>query len=512
MEATSQFIQKIRPHLNRNTILLVLILLLGLFLRIYNITGESLWLDEGYSVKRAKLGILQIIQELYGNVHPPFYFFILHSWMNLFGDSEFSIRFLSAIFGSLALFMIYRVGSLIFDKHVGLISSLILALSTFHIQYSQEVRGYSLMVLLTLLSMYFLMRLLRGSNNKLMACYVISSALLLYTHNFGLFIIAAQNIYVLGSFALSKNKPGLNLHRWILLQAIVSVLYLPWLFILIHQIMYNTIYLFWIPEPTLTLIKYSLEEYAGSPSLFWSFIVLSFLAILPYKFFFENRTTKDVSSLAEHHLSGARISAVNSTIFLLTWLLSPIVFPFIVSLLLKPIYVTRYTISASVAFYILTARGMQSIHIRYVKYIVLALIIIFSFGPLKTYYTKPHKQPWREVTKYVEMKAMPGDLLIFYPEWPGVGPMEAVFNYYSKRTDLYKKPFIVNGEVTKDITPAVEGHKRIWLILSLGENPDEFKKSFGQLTYSLSDYKKFDGEKSLEQWKIIEVYLFVRRS
>jgi len=81
-----------------------------------------------------------------------------------------------------------------------------------------------------------------------------------------------------------------------------------------------------------------------------------------------------------------------------------------------------------------------------------------------------------------------------------------------KGQTFLKNPLIVNGEIAKDITPTVEGHKRIWLILSFSKNPDEFKKSFGQLTYSQSNYKKFDGEKSLEQWKIIEVYSFVKKS
>ena len=60
--------------------------------------------------------------------------------------------------------MIYAVGRQLFNKQVGLVAALILALSSFNITYSQEARMYTLMVLLALLSMYFFWRFLQQSN------------------------------------------------------------------------------------------------------------------------------------------------------------------------------------------------------------------------------------------------------------------------------------------------------------------------------------------------------------
>ena len=135
-------------------ILLLGILFIGLFLRVYDLGNESIWLDEGCSIRFANLNLSQIIS-VRDNGLPPLYYIILHWWINLFGDSEFSIRFPSVIFSFLAIFMIYKIGNQIFDKDVGMLSSLLLGLSVFHIHYSQEARTYSLCVLLTLLSMYF---------------------------------------------------------------------------------------------------------------------------------------------------------------------------------------------------------------------------------------------------------------------------------------------------------------------------------------------------------------------
>lgn len=223
--------------LTRNQLVLLVILSLGLFLRISDLGNESLWLDEGFSIRVANLNLFEIVEDRSQDVHPPLYYIILHFWINLFGDSEFSTRFLSVIFGFFAIFMIYKVGSLIFDEDVGILGSLLLASSVFHIQYSQEVKMYSLMALLTLLSIYFFIKLLEKRSLVVSIGYILSSILLMYTHVFGLFIIVAQNIYLVMLFLLSKDVYKLNFKRWTLLQLILIALFTPWIGILINQIL-----------------------------------------------------------------------------------------------------------------------------------------------------------------------------------------------------------------------------------------------------------------------------------
>ncbi len=57
----------------------------------------------------------------------------------------------------------------------------------------------------------------------------------------------------------------------------------------------------------------------------------------------------------------------NKILLLITWLLVPIIIPFLISQILAPIYQIRYTISASVAFYILIALAIEKIKIRHIK-------------------------------------------------------------------------------------------------------------------------------------------------
>ena len=168
------------------------VLVLGTFLRFYQLGFESLWLDEGVSIKIAAREPLQMIRQATSDPTPPFYYLILHYWMVLFGDSEFSVRSLSAIAGSLSIPVLYRVGTLLFSRTTGLLAAAIFAVSELQIYYSQEVRVYSLFCLLALISFYFFIKIVQGASGRLwLAGYVVSTVLLMYAHVYGLFILAA---------------------------------------------------------------------------------------------------------------------------------------------------------------------------------------------------------------------------------------------------------------------------------------------------------------------------------
>ena len=145
--------------LNRNLLILVVILLLAAFLRIFLIGNHSLWLDELASIRFADNNLQELIKKvaLFDN-HPPTYYIFLHYWVLLFGDSEASLRMPSAIFSVLSVFLTYKVGTILFDQRVAAIAALLLALSGFSIYYAQEARMYSLLAFASVLSVYFLLK------------------------------------------------------------------------------------------------------------------------------------------------------------------------------------------------------------------------------------------------------------------------------------------------------------------------------------------------------------------
>ena len=191
---------------------LIIVLLFGFFLRNFDLTGESIWLDEEFSLEMARLSLAQTLSTTI-NDNPPLFNLTLHFWLRLFGETEFSIRFLSVVFGVLGMVMIYKLGHLMFNKEVGIVSAIILGVSVFHIFYSQEARMYILMALLTLFSFYFLIKLQKQNNLSVTVAYILSSCLLMYTHLYTNFIIVTQNVYIFSLYFFSDKSTRPNLKK-----------------------------------------------------------------------------------------------------------------------------------------------------------------------------------------------------------------------------------------------------------------------------------------------------------
>jgi mannosyltransferase len=82
----------------RARVLLVLaVTVLALALRVHLLGEADIWWDEGYSAWLARLGATAIPVETAYDVHPPFYYLLLHWWFQVAGDGEFSLRFPSAL-------------------------------------------------------------------------------------------------------------------------------------------------------------------------------------------------------------------------------------------------------------------------------------------------------------------------------------------------------------------------------------------------------------------------------
>jgi uncharacterized membrane protein len=249
--------------------------------------AESVWLDEAVSAEVAKLYIMEQIRWMMdmNDNNPPLYYLLLHFWVSLFGDSEFSLRLPSAILGSCSVLMIYTVGKMLFSRTVGTLSSLILAISVFHIEYSQEARAYSLMAFLTLLSFYFFIRTIGGSKKAYTIAYVISSVLLMYSHFYGVFFIVAQNIFCFTRYLTHRDVFKISLGKWIKLEFIIGLLFIPGLAIWLK----NTLAmqggvgfhsrLWWILQDTFIISQAGITSYFFC-SLSWLFFLLSILVKL----------------------------------------------------------------------------------------------------------------------------------------------------------------------------------------------------------------------------------------
>lgn len=173
------------------SILPAVIICIGVILRLIYINTDF-WYDEACSWFSAKqdfpFGIMDNLLTL-DLQHTPLYFFILHFWMKIFGDSEIAIRSLSIIFGILSLPLAYIISEKLFDKNKIISSSItiITAVSPLLVFFSVEARMYPVSVFLVLLSLNFLIDFERKKDKKSLVKLIISNLLIPYTLVGGIF-------------------------------------------------------------------------------------------------------------------------------------------------------------------------------------------------------------------------------------------------------------------------------------------------------------------------------------
>src|SRR3990172_4556073 len=423
----------------KDNYLIILIFIVGVIPRFYDLGGESVWYDEAVSITVSKLGFADIIKWVFDNpaeTNPPFYYMILSFWVPVFGDSEFIARVPSAVLGSLSIFAVYAVGKLLYNKKTGLVAALILATSVFHIRYAQEARGYTLMVCLMLVSYYCLLQLTIKNRTMYAAAYVASTALLVYTHYYGVMIILAQNIFCLTLLIKYKKIGELGIGGWFKLQVITALFLLP-CFVFLAVIALKIQKGFWISEPTSEDIWQYFTIYSGSIYLLILFLAFSLYSVIGLRKVKDSKRAKKSLGPASERPGALGISQGWRLYMLLLWMLVPVVVPFLISLVSSPILIFLYTIGASLAFYLLASNGIGNLNDRRLILAAAGLIIIFSYFNISAYYKTVGKHQWREVMSHIESNARTGDVIVVSPIYERITAA-----YYNRRKDIKIVPLV----------------------------------------------------------------------
>ena len=369
--------------------LLIIILIIAALLRFHGLAKENVWLDEAFSIYHSKFSINHIIT--LDDNHPPLYGLILFISLKIFGASEFSARLPSVIFGILSVLLIYLYGKYAFTKQVGVIASLLLALSSYHISYSQEARMYSLLGFLSLASLYFYVRFRDSNSLSNSTLYLVSSILLIYTHYFGTLVVIVQNIHY---FLLTSNK---KMKKWIFLQVVLIFSYIPWIFRFISRIqaIYNG---FWIKKSYLFLVFMYPFIYSGGITLG---IIYFSLFLYSTRYYLKN-----IKKIKNNERSQIEL--------LLLFIFIPIIIAIIYSITIKPILSHQYVIYSSLGMFIVIAYGINKIRWPY-KLIIMSTVIVISLLYISIQNQNQLKYKWKDTADYVKSMVKPNDVIVIFP-------------------------------------------------------------------------------------------------
>lgn len=217
---------------------LLLLLLLALALRLYRLGDASIWWDEGWSVWLARQPVAEILRQSALDVHPPLYHLLLGGWLRLTGESEFAVRALSALLGTLVIAAAWDVARLLLPRRpwLALGATTLLALSRFSIWWAQESRMYTLGALLATLSLGMLIRLRRTPRRGAAVGYLLATTGALLTLYLLVLLPLIHGLYWLLTLPRGAGRALASLGRWLGLQVLIVLAVLPWLLYMLPRL------------------------------------------------------------------------------------------------------------------------------------------------------------------------------------------------------------------------------------------------------------------------------------
>lgn len=408
--------------------ILITILAFGAFLRLLHLNDESLWLDEGVTYYNSS-------GESYGEVwekaaqldqSPPFYYFVMHTYLEIFGENEFGFRFIPVIFGILSILFLYLLLSEMFEREVGLFAAFLLAINPFHIGFSMESRMYVLLSLEALIGFYALYKAIDDDKGSYIwwVLFMLMCVLGIYTHNFFFFVLLAFAFVFFLLLIPAGNKIGKFL-MGVLSVLVVCVSYIPWIGNFLKQLSVNR---YWMAENSLSDLKnYFLDFSNQNKYILIGFIGLSILGIF---------------------WSFIRIRSVDykkgifASLSLLIFLIIGFGVPLLYSLVSEPIMKIRYVVYLVPIWLSIAALGIYAIRRWSVVFSFLILIgITYLLMPINaSAYPFEFGEDYRRLTEIVAKDDSP--LIVHTPS------IMHVINFYNKGR-FQIKPFPYSDDLTE---------------------------------------------------------------
>jgi mannosyltransferase len=229
----------IRVRAWRTRTFFVLLIVMAAGLRFAHLTAQSLWADEGNSVRLTERPLGLVIAAAQADVHPPGYYLLLWGWAKLFGEGEAAVRALSAVIGIALVGLVYLIGKQWFGARAGWLAAFAAAVSPFQVAYSQEVRMYVLVAFLGAGATYAFARWLEaaapGERWLWAGIYVLAIAAGLWTHYSFPVVVAALGLAWLVWWIARARREGVTPEWWragawwLAMHVGALILYLPWL-------------------------------------------------------------------------------------------------------------------------------------------------------------------------------------------------------------------------------------------------------------------------------------------
>ena len=328
---------------------------LGMLLAIVCSFNGSIWADEAYSLRITQYSYKEIIAMCAADVHPPFYYMALKFVEDL-GRNFFDGYYPTVVIGKLFSVLAYVLLTLLcwkkirHEKKVCPFVLLCIYGMPQLLLYAIEIRMYSWALLFVTASfLYARDIMLRNSTKKTWILLATFSVLSAYSHTFALIAMASIWLYLLIWIFLYNRQ---EISKWFCYGSLVGILFFPWLIVLFRQVGYVT-ESYWISPITWSSIPYFAKYMFSETMLLIPFLLL---VGIPEK-----------KKLAKE--------SVFESAFGILIPLTTILIGVIVSIIIRPVFVSRYMIPGLMCLWISIVLTSKKCNYKIQTIIILLLLV-----------------------------------------------------------------------------------------------------------------------------------------
>ncbi len=187
-------------------IAILAVVVLAAILRIYD-AGSQLWYDEiGTVVSSIREPLGTILTHFPSNNDHVLYSALAHVATSLMGETAAAVRTPAVLLGIASIWLIWSFGKDVTNRFEALSAAMLGAVSYHHIWFSQNARGYTLLLCVALLGTQLLLKALREDRRGAWALFGVVSALGAYTHLTMVLAVVAQAAIVAAHILLTRRR------------------------------------------------------------------------------------------------------------------------------------------------------------------------------------------------------------------------------------------------------------------------------------------------------------------
>lgn len=340
----------------------------------------SLWVDETFTANAVHETLLNPIDQY----HWVYYSFVT-VWTSLAGTSEWALRAPSVLAAMLSCGLLVSLARMLFDRWIALAAGLFLASSPFLVKWSQQARGYTLVLAVSILATLLLLRALERGSRGAWVVYGLAFSLVFAMHPVPALVLVPAHAVLIGQRREKLFPHGL------LAACVIVALGAPWAFARAKQTPAQD----WLDRPSPRVALDAVLDISGAAGLGLLLAVVGLVVL---------------------RRGGQRDLAL----WLGAWALAPFVLALTVSFV-TPIYLDRYLITAAPAFALLAGVAVLGVGRRFGIILGATAVVATSLG-LVVWYSQADRgnwrgEGWRDAVGTVLERRSESDAVMVVPWW-----------------------------------------------------------------------------------------------